>query len=69
MRKIQILCEQYGRISLMDLAFNNIGRANSMQAAGSVFSAKSNRSFNNANTHFKKFIEFQQSFIDGKNRK
>ncbi len=66
MREIQILCEQYGKISLRDLAFNNIGRANSMRAAGLVTNAKSNRNLHSANSHFKQFVDFQQSFITGK---
>lgn len=65
MRQIQILCEQYEKIFLKDLAFTNIGRANSMRVAGAVANANSRRNLSIANSNFERFMHSQKAFITG----
>lgn len=64
LREIQILCEQYGKISLKDMAFNNIGFANSMKVAGAVSNANTSRNIQVANSNFERYVNFYQNFIN-----
>lgn len=58
LREIAILCEQYGKLSMQDLALNNIGRAQASQVAGASISNNRNRQA------FNQFINFQRDILN-----
>jgi hypothetical protein len=59
LREISILCEQYGKINMQELALNNIGRAQASQVAGASISSNRNRQA------FNQFLNFQKDILNG----